>query len=124
MTSTGTQKQMENKITSLKVQLGIVTEDLRSFDTKLGDIERLQHELAKQQEAFSIETKQAIAEVKEKQEQTHERLDELTNTNARKYSNPLDEGKIDMASFHFNCVYIATNIGKNTIGSLLPECLA
>ena len=124
MTSTGTQKQMEDKITSLKDQLGRVTEDLRSFDTKLGDIERQQHELAKQQEAFSIETKQAIAEVKAKQGQTHERLDELANTNARKYSNPLNEGKIDIASFHFNCVEIVTNIEKNTNGTLLPECLA
>ena len=105
-TSTGTQKQMEDKITSLKDQLGKVTEDLRSFDTKLGDIERQQHKLAKQQEAFSIETKQAIAEVKEKQEQTHERLDELTNTNAHKYSISIDDGKTHIASFHSNCVKI------------------
>ena len=123
-TSTGTHKQIVDKITSLKDQLGRVTEDLRSFDIKLGDIERQQHELSKQQEAFSIETKQAIDEVKEKQEQTHEILDELTNTNARKYTVPIDEGKTDISSVHFNCVDIETNIEKNTIGTLLPECLA
>ena len=123
-TSTVTQKQTEDKITGLKDQLRKVTEDLRSFDIKLGDIERQQHKLAKQQEAFCIKTKQVIADVKEKQEQTHERLDELTNTNARKYSVPIDEGKPDISSIHFNFVDIPTNIEKNTIGTLLPECLA
>ena len=97
-TGTGTQKQIEDKITSLQDQLGRVTEDLRSFDIKLGDIGRQQHKLAKQQEEFCIETKQAFAEVKEKQGQTNDRLEELTNTNAHKYSNPLDEGKIDIHS--------------------------
>ena len=99
--STGTQKQTEDKLANLKDQLGIITEDLQSFDTKLGDIERQQHELAKQQEAFGIETKQAIDEVKEKQVQTAEKLDKLTNTDAHKYRTPLDEGKTDIS-----CVFM------------------
>ena len=121
--STGTQKQTEDKIAILKDQLGKITEDLQSFDTKLGDIERQQHKLAKQQEAFGIETKQAIYEVKEKQVQTAEKLDKLTNTYAHKYRTPLDEGKTDISSFHFNCVERETNIEMNTIGTILLECV-
>ena len=111
--STVTQKQMEDKITSLRDQLREVTEDF----------ERQHHTLAKEQEAFCIETKQAIDEVKEKQEQTNEILEELTNTNAQNYRIPLDEGNTDISCIHSNCVERVTNIEFNTIGTILLECM-
>ena len=49
--NTETQKEMEDKITSLKDQLGKVTEDLRTFEEiNVSDIERQLQNLAKQQE--------------------------------------------------------------------------
>ena len=124
--NTESQKEMEGKITNLKDQLGKVTEDLRTFEINLFDIERQLQKLAKQQETSQqtvddhtnkiyatdqalgdlrtdfetsrIQTKQDIDEMKA----THEVYQNQTNqkfdenTNAHISRIPTDEGKADL----------------------------
>ena len=78
-TSTDTQKEMGDKITSLRDLVGKSINDLLTFEIKLGDIEQQLKDLATQQEAY--------------QKQTHQRIDELSSSKAKQSSTPLDEGK-------------------------------
>ena len=124
--NTESQKEMEDKITNLKDQLGKVTKDLRTFEINLSDIERQLQNLAKQQETNQqtvddhttkiyatdqaledlrtnfqtsrIQTKQDIDEMRA----THEVYRNQTNqkfdenTNAHISRIPTDEGKADL----------------------------
>ena len=71
--STESQKEMKDKITNLKDQLGKVTEDLRTFEINLFDIEGQLQNLAKQQET----RQQTVDDHTTKIYATHQALDDL-----------------------------------------------
>ena len=124
--NTESQKEMEGKITNLKDQLGKVTEDLRTFEINLFDVERQLQKLTKQQETSQqtvddhsnkiyatdqalgdlrtdfetsrIQTKQDIDEMKAKHEVYQNQTNQKfdENTNAHISRIPTDEGKADL----------------------------
>ena len=73
-TSTDTQKEMGDKITSLRDLVGKINEDLLTFGIKLGDIQQHQKDLAKQQETCQ----NTVDDLTTKQDATEKVLEELT----------------------------------------------